>query len=130
MSSSTMSCLMEKKNACHLYTELVSKVGKTNMINVDCVNPVIFETNMYEDDNNEIYSWGYKGLILNWKTIRKITDNYKCNFSQHPHTSIQYTKKESELTPERLITNQLVVAELALVNICSDNPDDWHIIEM
>ena len=28
-----------------------------------------------------------KGTILNWNSIREITDNYKCNFSQVLHTS-------------------------------------------
>jgi hypothetical protein len=57
------------------------------MINVDCI---YLKKNIYEDDNNEMCSWVYKGHPL-----RKITNNYKCNFSQHPHTSIEYKKDES-----------------------------------
>jgi len=125
----TVTCFMDKEDAKKLYIELISKIGKTNMINVDCKNPVIFEKNMYEDDNNEMCSWGYKGHILNWNTIRKITENYKCNFSQHPHTSIEYKKDESKLNPQKLTANQLVNCELELVNICSDKPNDWYIIK-
>ena len=124
----TVSCFMEKEDARRLYIELLSKMGKSNMINVNCENPVIFE-NIYEDDDNNICSWGYKGTILNWNSIRKITDNYKCNFSQHPHTSIQYEYEESKLNMEKLSSNKLIKCNIHLVNICSDNPNEWHIIE-
>ena len=124
----TVSCFMEKEDARRLYIELLSKMGKSNMINVNCENPVIFE-NIYEDDDNNIYSWGYKGTILNWNSIRKITDNYKCNFSQQPHTSIQYEDEESNLNIEKLSSNKLIKCNIHLVNICSDNPNEWHIIE-
>jgi len=125
----TVSCFMEKEDARRLYIELLSKMGKSNMINVNCENPVIFE-NIYEDDDNNIYSWGYKGTILNWNSIRKITDNYKCNFSQQPHTSIQYEDEESNLNIEKLSSNKLIKCNIHLVNICSDNPNEWHIIDL
>jgi hypothetical protein len=125
----TVSCFMEKEDARRLYIELLSKMGKSNMINVNCQDPVIFEKNIYEDDDNNICSWGYKGTILNWNSIRKITDNYKCNFSQHPHTSIQYEYEESKLNMEKLSSNKLIKCNIHLVNICSDNPNEWHIIE-
>jgi|UniRef100_A0A6C0CXD7 hypothetical protein len=125
----TVSCFMEKEDARRLYIELLSKMGKSNMINVNCENPVIFE-NIYEDDDNNICSWGYKGTILNWNSIRKITDNYKCNFSQQPHTSIQYEDEESNLNIEKLSSNKLIKCNIHLVNICSDNPNEWHIIDL
>ena len=125
----TVCCFMEKEDARRLYIELLSKMGKSNMINVNCQDPVIFEKNIYEDDDNNICSWGYKGTILNWNSIRKITDNYKCNFSQHPHTSIQYEYEEKDLIIEKLSSNKLIKCNIHLVNICSDNPNEWHIIE-
>jgi hypothetical protein len=125
----TVSCFMEKEDARRLYIELLSKMGKSNMINVNCKDPVIFEKNLYEDDDNNICSWGYKGTILNWNSIRKITDNYKCNFSQQPHTSIQYEYDESKLNIEKLSSNKLIKCNIHLVNICSDNPHEWNIIE-
>ena len=126
----TVSCFMEKEDARRLYIELLSKMGKSNMINVNCKDPVIFEKNIYEDDDNNICSWGYKGTILNWNSIRKITDNYKCNFSQQPHTSIQYEDEESNLNIEKLSSNKLIKCNIHLVNICSDNPNEWHIIDL
>jgi hypothetical protein len=126
----TVSCFMEKEDARRLYIELLSKMGKSNMINVNCENPVIFEKKIYEDDDNNICSWGYKGTILNWNSIRKITDNYKCNFSQQPHTSIQYEDEESNLNIEKLSSNKLIKCNIHLVNICSDNPNEWHIIDL
>lgn len=121
----TVSCFMEKEDARRLYTELLSKMGKSNIINVNCQNPVIFEKNTYEDDTNNICSWGYKGTILNWNSIRKITNNYKCNFSQQPHTSIQYEYEEKDLIIEKLSSNKLIKCNIHLVN----NPNDWNIIE-
>ena len=126
----TVSCFMEKEDARRLYIELLSKMGKSNMINVNCKDPVIFEKNIYEDDDNNICSLGYKGTILNWNSIRKITDNYKCNFSQQPHTSIQYEDEESNLNIEKLSSNKLIKCNIHLVNICSDNPNEWHIIDL
>jgi len=37
---------MDKEDARRLYIELLSKIGNSNMINVNCQNPVIFEKNM------------------------------------------------------------------------------------
>jgi len=125
----TVACLMEKEDAKALFDNLIDKIGKINMINIDCQNPVIFGKNIYEDDDNDICSWGYKGTILNWNTIKKITDNYNCNFSQHPHTSIEYTKSDLFLEPIKLKNNRLVDCKMHLVNICSDNPNEWNIIE-
>ena len=42
----TITCLMDKEDARRLYIELLSKIGNSNMINVNCQNPVIFEKNM------------------------------------------------------------------------------------
>lgn len=125
----TVSCFMEKEDARRLYIELLSNFGKTNLISVDCKNPVVYDKNNYEDDDNNICSWGYKGTILNWNSIRKITDNYKCNFSQQPHTSIQYEYEEKDLIIEKLSSNKLIKCNIHLVNICSDNPNEWSIIE-
>ena len=80
-----------------------------------------------KDDN--ICSWGYKGTILNWNSIREITDNYKCNFYQVLHTSIQYEYEETDLNIETLNLNKLIKCNIYLVNICSDNLNEWSIIE-
>jgi hypothetical protein len=126
----TITCFMEKEDAVALYKDLEEKIGKTNMINIDCTNPIVFNKNIYEEDNNELCSWGYNGKVLNWNSIKKITSNFKCNFSQQPHTSIHYSKSEKDLKLVKLKQNQLVSCEMYVVNITSDNPSEWHIIDL
>ena len=37
------------------------------MIYTNCKEPVIFKANLYDDDTNDINSWGYTGTVLNWR---------------------------------------------------------------
>ena len=32
----------------------------------------IFDSNMYKEDNNNLYSWGYQGKILHWDILKSI----------------------------------------------------------
>ena len=123
----TVTCFMELESAKNLYNEIVTKIGKYNTINIICNEPIKFEMNMYEDDNNNLGSWGYRGIVNNWNELEFITKNYKCNFSHIPHTSIQYEKDEDKLWLQRQ-DNKVVECELFIVNICSDNPSDWYLV--
>ena len=67
------------------------------MIYTNWIEPVVFKSNLYDDDTNDISSWGYTGTILNWNEIKKVADNYSCNFSHQPHTSIVYTKNSKNI---------------------------------
>jgi len=126
----TVTCFMEKNDAFKLYDDLVEKVGKTNVVQVECNNSVIFEKNMYDDDENNTCSWGFKGKILNWNNIKKITENYKCNFSHVPHSSIEYSKYEKKLTPFTYDNMKLVDVKLHVVDITDDNPIKWNILNI
>jgi len=124
----TVTCFMEKEEAKKLYTELLEKFGSKNIVSVDSTNPVIFEKNIYKDDNNNICSWGYKGKILNWNGIQKICDKYSCNFSLIPHSSIEYSYNENDINPIKKASGELIDLELKLVDISSDDYLDWNII--
>ena len=65
----TVTCFMEKCDAIRLYEELKTKFGTTNMIYTNCKEPVIFKSNLYDDDTNDMRSWGYTGTVLNWDSI-------------------------------------------------------------
>jgi len=117
-----------KEDARNLYNELLENFGYKNVVNVDSINPVIFEKNMYTHDNNNICSWGYKGKILNWNGIKKICDKYACNFSLIPHSSIEYSCDENDINPIKKISYELIDLELKLVDITSDNYLEWNII--
>ena len=124
----TVTCFMEKEDARNLYNELLENFGYKNVVNVDSINPVIVEKNMYTHDNNNICSWGYKGKILNWNGIKKICDKYACNFSLIPHSSIEYSCDENDINPIKKISYELIDLELKLVDITSDNYLEWNII--
>ena len=126
----TVTCFMEKNDAITLYNELKTKFGPNNMIYTNCTEPVVFKSNLYEDDTNDINSWGYTGTVLNWSEIKKVTNNYSCNFSHQPHTSIVYTKNSKNILPVSCGDNRTIKGTLNVVDICSDNPKEWEIIKL
>jgi hypothetical protein len=121
---------MEKVDAITLYNELKTKFGPNNMIYTNCIEPVVFKSNLYDDDTNDMRSWGYTGTILNWNEIKKVADNYSCNFSHQPHTSIVYTKNSKNILPVSCGDNRTIKGTLNVVDICSDNPKEWEIIKL
>ena len=139
----TVTCYMEKEEAINLYQDIKNKYGILTEITIDRNKPIIFEANMYEDDDNNLQSWGYNGHNEgknNWKNLEEISTNYKCNFSHQPHTSIFYSKSEEEI--KKQIHKQkedkqkennhnqytIIKCELNVVDICSDDPMEWSII--
>ena len=134
----TITCYMEKEEAEKLCNELIHKFGKYHDMCIESKNPIYFEQNMYEDDDNNIYSWGYNGHIpqtgnkktISWLEIEEITKNYKCNFSHRIHTSIDYSKDKNLLHTLEMLHNKVVTGSIELVDITSDNPSEWSIIEI
>lgn len=132
----TVACFMEKQDAVNLYHEIASNYGTTTDITIDMNNPVIFEANMYDDDDNNLYACGYNGENHNWKQLEAITSKYKCNFSHQPHTSVVYSNNEADvITHVHHINNNnteqptnIINCNLHVVNICNDNPIEWIII--
>ena len=131
----TVACFMEKDDAVNLYHEIASNYGPTADITIDMNNPVIFEANMYDDDDNNLHAYGYNGENDDWKQLEAITSTYSCNFSHQPHTSLVYSnEKEDIIRYVHQINNhigkqiKIINCELHVVNICSDNPVEWIII--
>jgi hypothetical protein len=139
----TVACFMEKEDALNLYVEILDKIGNNLTIHVS-KNYEIYEKNMYEKDENDICSWGYNGTSNcngnngtshnngtssnKWPMLKMVCQKYDCNFSHQIHTSIQYAKDMAQLTPSYLDQDMTVTGSIHLVNICSADPKDWHII--
>lgn len=133
----TITCYMEKEDAISLYDELFKIYGKHHEVYVDCKNPLKFDINMYENDDNESYSWGYEGHLLEngmmtdiWSNIAEIAKKYKCDFSHTPHTSMFYSHIKQALQTHKMDENKVVKCSMEVVDITSDNPVDWHVIEL
>ena len=139
----TVTCYMEKEDAYDLYTVLKEEYGELHYIDVDCKNPIIFDENMYEDDDNNMGSWGYEGKSSRWnffkdtvidraKNKRENTNSkqdkqYNYNFSPYPHTSIEYVKGSRKINTV-IKDNKCVLCKLEVVDITSDDPEQWKII--
>jgi len=130
----TVTCFMEKEDAIKLYHDIANKYGTLTDIYVDLNDTIIFEPNIYEDDDNNLQSWGYNGENKIWKQLEEISKKYKCNFSHQPHTSIFYSKTEEEIKKqvqqnqkENQKENQ-IKCKLNVADICSDDPKYWTII--
>lgn len=123
----TIACYMNKKDALLLYEDILAKYGKTYYIDVNGKNPVIFDNNMYKDDNNELNAWGYEGTCKKWTNLKKCTDKYNCNFSEIPHTTIEYYKNK-DIKPFTM-NNMCVQCNLAVANINSNDPKKWSILK-
>ncbi len=123
----TITCYMEKKEAFALYDDILAKYGKTHYIDVNGINPVFFDKNMYEDDDNNMGSWGYEGTQVNWSDFKKCSKDYKCNFSNIPHTSIEYYR--DNIVKPLEIDNMCLKCTLAIADITDDDPTKWYLLK-
>lgn len=125
----TIVCLMEDLDeATQLFNEIINKFGNSLTIHID-KKYKIYETNIYENDTNDILSWGYNGTCDKWNDLKLTCNPYKCSFSEEPHTSIQYSKNPNLLRPYNYNENSTAIkCNIHLVNIKSSLPSDWHII--
>ena len=88
----------------------------------------VFDSNMYKEDNNNLYSRGYHGKILHWDILKSILVKYKCNYTDNNHTTIQYSKNKDELDPYELDHNKSIICRLVCVDMNDDNPENWNVI--
>ena len=122
----TLTCFMKKPEAKKLFDDL-SKDFKFLQFKTDGV-PVLFSEKFYPSDKNRICSWGYNYTCNSWNKLKDICENYECDFSHTPHTSIEYGFDSNFFIP-KFNKRKNVKAELCLVDIRSDFPVDWKIIE-
>ena len=57
-----------------------------------------FNKNMYDDDDNNMCSWGYNGYCLMWVLLKGIAESYRCNFSHQVHTTMEYGYNNKDFT--------------------------------
>jgi len=123
----TICCFMDYLDAINLYDELKNCYGIHTTLSVIGNNPVFFPNNMYSNDNNNLYSWGYYGTSNIWNLYKKLTDKYTCDFSNEPHTTIEYSKNKDNLQLKKSYNFNLDCT-IHVVDITDDNPYKWYII--
>ncbi len=128
MSHFTVACLMNKKDMYDLYYSIRDIFGYTNAVIVNCKESKVFDNNMYKDDNNDLHSWGYEGQILHWNVLKSLLIDYKCNYTDNNHTTIQYSNNKEDLDPYELDHNKSIICRLVCVDMNDDNPENWKII--
>ena len=122
----TLTCFMEKKEAQSLYDELIKKYNKI-FLKTDGI-PVLFPSQFYPRDQNKICSWGYNYSCNEWNNLKNICNKYDADFSHTPHTSIEYGF-DSNLFIPKITDNKKIECDIYFVDIRSDFPNDWKIIE-
>tara|TARA_B100000963_G_C22619969_1_gene669409 strand:- start:1255 stop:1614 length:360 start_codon:yes stop_codon:yes gene_type:complete len=118
---------MNKKDMYNLYYSIRDVFGYTNVLIVNCKEAKVFD-NMYKDDDNNLYSWGYEGKIFNWNDLKSLLINYECNYTDNNHTTIQYSKNKEDLELYELDNNKSIICRLVCVDMNDDDPENWKII--
>lgn len=128
----TVACFMAKDDATRMYQEILGLTqNKKITIHLESQSQ-LYAKNMYAKDENDICSWGYNGTCSTWLQLKRVCEKYECNFSNTIHTSIQYAVDAALLKPVDLCgcNNGVTAVECTVhvVNICGDNPMNWHVI--
>ena len=123
----TISCFMQKDEAKTLYDDITKNINTKFKLNTEGI-PELFPINFYENDKNDLCSWGFNFKSNDWSKLETICKKYKCDFSHQPHTSIEYSKNPLEFKPY-YIGESTFSCKVHLVDIRSDFPNDWKIIE-
>lgn len=120
----TIACYMTFEDAYSLYDDILKIMLTPKMSLGVSSNIVDFNNDMYPNDDNNLYAWGYNLTCDYWDIFKAISLVYKCNFSLQPHTSVEYRKNRKLFNkippPLSKIQCKLVVAD-----INSNNPDQW-----
>lgn len=126
----TISCNMEYTDAVNLYHKLLEQFGKYSTM---CVSgkPTIFSTGFYQNATNDLYSWGYKATNSLWEYYKNTCNPELGDFAEIPHTSIEYSKSEflQPYIDSKNIDNFQIGCNMCLVDITSDVPMDWTILQ-
>lgn len=125
----TIACFMNLSDASELKDKIQKKFGDNFLINAHG-KPITYDKNLYENDNNDIYSWGYDVELIEtsqWPEIRKITENYICDIPDILHTSVQYSCYD-DYCIGIFIKNMIINCKLVVVDIRSNDPTEWKIM--
>lgn len=120
----TVACYMTFEDANSLYKDII-KIMLAPEFTLDvCSDIVEFDNDMYPDDKNDLYAWGYNLTCNYWKIFKAITLVYDCNFAFEPHTSVEYSKNP-ELFNKVKPPLSKVNCRLVVADINSNNPNEW-----
>ena len=121
----TIACFMKYEDAYCLYSDILD-IMMTSLMEFKVIDkPVIFDDKMYPNDDNQLAAWGFNLECDCWHIFRAISIVYDCNFSPEPHTTIEYNKDKS-LFDFKNSPLKTINCKLAVVNINSDNPNEWR----
>lgn len=85
---------------------------------------VVFR-NQHEDDCLE--AWGYEATSPQWLTLKALSSSFKGSFSATPHISLAYATDPTTLKVSN-IENVEISCTLHVADICSENPEEWILV--
>ena len=87
-------------------------------------NGVVFP-NQYADDCLE--AWGYNATSKQWATLEALTAPFQGSFSSTPHISMAYSTDARSFKVSNIVDVELTCT-LHVADICSDNPEEWILL--
>jgi len=122
----TVTSFMNRDDSAKLFRELSEIHNQTEIIING--NSEYYYSSFEEHDKNKMCSWGYDGKCTQWKIYRSICNNYECQFTSSPYTSMEYGLYPKLLKPQN-IRDKILQCRLCHVDLRSDFPEDWKIIQ-
>ena len=130
----TVKYSMNLQDARYMFTELTQKNVDISSFATYISDLAIFKGYKYFKEDN-LEACGYYMEIPNWKQIVEIGNKYSGSFPSKPHLSLIYRNDYKKLveycqniTPPKIKSKKCKV-KLCLVDITSNNPNNWRIIK-
>lgn len=122
----TISCFLTRDDAFRLHREIVQICGNHADVIIKGKHEY-FPSSYYIHDNNKMCSWGYAGTSQLWDKYKTICNDFECDFSPTPHTSIQYAIHPNVFSISD-IKDKNITCSIHVADIRSDFPTDWKIL--
>ena len=118
----TIMCNMKRSDARKLRNEL------NKQYNIMVMDEYIIFNNKYSSKDKLLAS----GCLVNvedWMEIQKIAKKYCGSPPSKPHITLAYRQTEEELPIVIDLKKEIIIGEIVVANIKSDNPQKWEIIK-
>ena len=122
----TLMCNMNKIEATALYTNLKLKYGEDYRV---YINGLCQHFKDSYGDEDILKACGYYCEIENFKMINKVCLNYRGVIPDHPHISTDYTNLHMDNLTLISVSPLTDDSLLSLVDINSNNPKEWKILD-
>ena len=132
----TVQCNMIYDSAKKLFDDLKSV---ENIQSVKIISEFLFFQNDKYTNQDNLYAAGLYSEIPNWNSILHIVKKYQGTYPTKPHMSLVYRLDKKQLIDDCKkikfeqqnpnLKNNIIDVKLALVDITSDNPKNWEILE-